>query len=164
MKRSTSHRRMKRLSRRRSCEGGLLRLARCGAIISIPSWRNSSSSEDVMTSMHSGGHARGYCREAVSAVGILNTRTARTHHPIPRQSKCNAFILLGKGRQDQRQLPGMGLCLRPHKVSPVDVGPAHARRKDYKRAQSEHLFRNLPRPSSSAPCSNRAARAGGDGS
>ena len=70
----------------------------------------------------------------------------------------------GKGRQDQRQLPGMGLCLRPHKVSPVDVGPAHARRKDYKRAQFEHLFRNLPRPSSSAPSSNRAARAGGDGS
>jgi hypothetical protein len=41
--------------------------------------------------------------------------------------------------------------LRPHKVSPVDVGPAHARRKGYKRAQFEHLFRSLPQPTSSAP-------------
>ena len=41
--------------------------------------------------------------------------------------------------------------LRRHNVSPVDVGAAHARRKGYKRAQFEHLFRNLPRPSSSAP-------------
>ena len=41
--------------------------------------------------------------------------------------------------------------LRPHKVSPVDVGPAHARRKGYKRDQFEHLFRSLPRPTSSAP-------------
>ena len=41
--------------------------------------------------------------------------------------------------------------LRPHKVSPVDVGPAHARRKGYKRAQFEHLFQSLPRPTSSAP-------------
>jgi hypothetical protein len=41
--------------------------------------------------------------------------------------------------------------LRPHKVSPVDVGPALARRKGYKRAQFEHLFRSLPRPTSSAP-------------
>jgi hypothetical protein len=32
------------LSRRRSCVGGLLRLQRCGAIISMPSRRNSSSS------------------------------------------------------------------------------------------------------------------------
>jgi hypothetical protein len=54
--------------------------------------------------------------------------------------------------------------LRPHNISPVDVGPAHARRKGYKRPQFEHLFRNLPRPSSSSPSSNRAARAGGDGS
>ena len=30
-------------------------------------------------------------------------------------------------------------------VSPVDVGPAHARRKGYKRDQFEHLFRSLPR-------------------
>jgi hypothetical protein len=41
--------------------------------------------------------------------------------------------------------------LRPHHVSPVDVGPAHARRKGYKRDQFEHLFRSLPRPTSSAP-------------
>ena len=41
--------------------------------------------------------------------------------------------------------------LRPHNIFPVDVGPAQARRKGYKRAQFEHLFRNLPRPSSSAP-------------
>jgi Protein of unknown function (DUF3631) len=34
--------------------------------------------------------------------------------------------------------------LRPHHVSPVDVGPAHARRKGYKRDQFEHLFRSLP--------------------
>jgi Protein of unknown function (DUF3631) len=39
--------------------------------------------------------------------------------------------------------------LRPHKVSPVDVGPAHARRKGYKRDQFAHLF--LSRPTSSAP-------------
>jgi Protein of unknown function (DUF3631) len=36
--------------------------------------------------------------------------------------------------------------LRPYEVSPVDVGPAHARRKGYKRAQFEHLFRSLPQP------------------
>ena len=41
--------------------------------------------------------------------------------------------------------------LRSHRVSPVDVGPAHARRKGYKRAQFDHLFRSLPRPTSSAP-------------
>jgi hypothetical protein len=41
--------------------------------------------------------------------------------------------------------------LRPHKVSPVDVGPAHSRRKGYKRGQLEHLFRSLPQPTSSAP-------------
>ena len=41
--------------------------------------------------------------------------------------------------------------LRPHHVSPVDVGPAHARRKGYKRDQFEHLFRSPPRPTSSAP-------------
>jgi hypothetical protein len=41
--------------------------------------------------------------------------------------------------------------LRPHHVSPVDVGPSHARRKGYKRNQFEHLFRSLPRPTSCAP-------------
>jgi Protein of unknown function (DUF3631) len=51
--------------------------------------------------------------------------------------------------------------LRPHKVSPVDVGPAHARRKGYKRAQFEHLFRGSPRPSSSAELQPRT-RTGGD--
>jgi len=40
--------------------------------------------------------------------------------------------------------------LRPYNIFPVDVGPAHARRKGYKRAQFEHLFRSLPRPSSTA--------------
>ena len=40
--------------------------------------------------------------------------------------------------------------LRPHNVSPVDIGPAHARGKGYKRAQFEHLFRSLPRPASFA--------------
>jgi hypothetical protein len=53
--------------------------------------------------------------------------------------------------------------LRPHEVSPVDVGPAHARRKGYKRAQFEHLFRGSPRPSSSAELQPRT-RTGGDGS
>ena len=32
------------VGRRRSCVGGLLRLERCGAIISMPSFRSSSSS------------------------------------------------------------------------------------------------------------------------
>jgi hypothetical protein len=31
--------------------------------------------------------------------------------------------------------------LRPHNVVPVDVRPEHARRKGYKRAQFEHLFK-----------------------
>jgi hypothetical protein len=49
---------------------------------------------------------------------------------------------------DRRKKPfsqkALARLLRPHNVSPVDVGPAHARRKGYKRAQFEHLFRSLP--------------------
>jgi hypothetical protein len=56
----------------------------------------------------------------------------------------------GKRRKPVTQ-NSLALLLRPHKVSPVDVGPAHARRKGYKRDQFEHLFRSLPRPTSSAP-------------
>jgi Protein of unknown function (DUF3631) len=43
--------------------------------------------------------------------------------------------------------------LRPHNVFPVDVGPAHARLKGYKRAQFEQLFQvylKVP-PSASSP-------------
>jgi hypothetical protein len=56
----------------------------------------------------------------------------------------------GKRRKPITQ-NALARLLRPHKVSPVDVGPEHARRKGYKRAQFEHLFRSLPRPTSSAP-------------
>jgi hypothetical protein len=56
----------------------------------------------------------------------------------------------GKRRKPITQ-NALARLLRPHHVSPVDVGPAHARRKGYKRAQFEHLFRSLPRPTSSAP-------------
>jgi hypothetical protein len=39
----------------------------------------------------------------------------------------------GKGRKPITQM------LKPHNVSPTDVGPEHARRKGYRRAQFEHL-------------------------
>ena len=54
--------------------------------------------------------------------------------------------------------------LRPHNVSPVDVGPAHARCKGYKRAQFEHCSETCLGPDHPPPSSDRAARAGGDGS
>ena len=58
----------------------------------------------------------------------------------------------GSGRR-RKQITQNALArlLRPHHVSPVDVGPSHARRKGYKRNQFEHLFRSLPRPTSCAP-------------
>ena len=45
----------------------------------------------------------------------------------------------GKRRKPITQ-NALARLLRPHNVSPVDVGPAHARRKGYKRGQFEHLF------------------------
>jgi hypothetical protein len=58
----------------------------------------------------------------------------------------------GRGRERKPITQNaLARLLRPHKISPVDVGPAHARRKGYKRGQFEHLFRSLPRPTSSAP-------------
>jgi hypothetical protein len=68
----------------------------------------------------------------------------------------------GKRRKPITQ-NALARLLRPHKVSPVDVGPAHARRKGYKRAQFKHLFRGSPRSSSSAELQPRT-RTGGDGS
>ena len=56
----------------------------------------------------------------------------------------------GKRRKPITQ-NALARLLRPHNVSPVDVGSAHARRKGYKRDQFEHLFRSLPQPTSSAP-------------
>jgi hypothetical protein len=44
----------------------------------------------------------------------------------------------GKGRKPITQR-ALARLLRPHKIFPVDVGPAHARRKGYKRAQFEHF-------------------------
>ena len=49
--------------------------------------------------------------------------------------------------------------LKPHNVSPIDVGPEHARRKGYKRAQFERLFQaylNAPPSASSSQWRNRA--------
>ena len=58
----------------------------------------------------------------------------------------------GRGREKKPIVQNaLARLLRPHNVSPVDVGPVHARRKGYKRDQFEHLFRSLPRPASSAP-------------
>ena len=44
----------------------------------------------------------------------------------------------GKGRKPITQ-NALARLLKPHNVSPTDVGPEHARRKGYRRAQFEHL-------------------------
>jgi hypothetical protein len=49
--------------------------------------------------------------------------------------------------------------LKPHNVFPVDVGPEHARRKGYKRAQFERLFQAFaPSTSSRQPCKRAEGR------
>jgi Protein of unknown function (DUF3631) len=48
----------------------------------------------------------------------------------------------GKGRHKKPITQNaLARLLKPHSVFPVDVGPEHARRKGYKRAQFERLFR-----------------------
>jgi Protein of unknown function (DUF3631) len=48
----------------------------------------------------------------------------------------------GKGsRKKPITQNALARLLKPHNVFPVDVGPEHARRKGYKRAQFERLFR-----------------------
>jgi hypothetical protein len=48
----------------------------------------------------------------------------------------------GKGRHKKPITQNaLARLLKPHKVSPVDVGPEHARRKGYKLVQFEQLFR-----------------------
>ena len=49
----------------------------------------------------------------------------------------------GKGKKPITQ-NALARLLRPYKVFPVDVGPEHTRRKGYKRAQFELLFREVP--------------------
>ena len=47
----------------------------------------------------------------------------------------------GKGRHKKPITQhALARLLKPHNVSPVDVGPEHSRRKGYKRAQFERLF------------------------
>jgi hypothetical protein len=54
----------------------------------------------------------------------------------------------GDGRKPISQ-NALARLLRPHNIAPVDIGPERARRKGYRRAQFEHLFRSLPRASPS---------------
>jgi hypothetical protein len=53
----------------------------------------------------------------------------------------------GKGRKPITQ-NALARLLKPHNVSPTDVGPEHARRKGYRRAQFERsLIQGIgPRP------------------
>jgi hypothetical protein len=62
----------------------------------------------------------------------------------------------GKGRHKTPITQhALARLLKPHNVSPVDVGPEHSRRKGYKRAQFERLFQaylnDPPSASSSQP-------------
>jgi hypothetical protein len=69
----------------------------------------------------------------------------------------------GKGRR-KKPLTQIALArlLKPYKVFPVDVGPEHARRKGYKRAQFEHLFEAYLNPLPSVPHAQPRSRAEGD--
>jgi hypothetical protein len=66
----------------------------------------------------------------------------------------------GKGRHKKPITQhALARLLKPHNVSPVDVGPEHSRRKGYKRAQFERLFQvylNAPPSASSSQWRNRA--------
>ena len=71
----------------------------------------------------------------------------------------------GKGRHRKPITQNaLARLLKPHKVFPADVGPEHARRKGYKRAQFERLSQAYLYAASSAPSSqprSRAERKGG---
>ena len=69
----------------------------------------------------------------------------------------------GRGR-DKKPITqnALGRLLRPHNVSPTDVGPEHARRKGYKRAQFEGLFAAHLGASPPVPYGQPRSRAGGD--
>jgi Protein of unknown function (DUF3631) len=57
----------------------------------------------------------------------------------------------GKGRHKKPITQNaLARLLKPHKVFPADVGPEHARRKGYKRAQFERLFQASAPPSASS--------------
>jgi hypothetical protein len=66
----------------------------------------------------------------------------------------------GKGRHKKPITQNaLARLLKPHNVSPVDVGPEHSRRKGYKRGQFERLFKaylNAPPSASSSRWRNRA--------
>jgi hypothetical protein len=67
----------------------------------------------------------------------------------------------GKHRKPITQ-NALARLLKPHSVSPVDVGPEHSRRKGYKRAQFERLFQaylNAPPSASSRAEGKRDAQA-----
>jgi hypothetical protein len=70
------------------------------------------------------------------------------------------WVQWGKGRHKKPITQhALARLLKPHKVFPVDVGPEHARRKGYKRAQFEPLFQaylNAPPSASSSQWRNRA--------
>ena len=129
-------------------------MARCGAIISIPSWRNSSSSEDVMD-LYAFGGARAWLLPRSSWCCRNSQHENRMDTSPLFQANSSATLSFCWVKDGKLSVSYQGSGCAYGKVSPVDVGPAHARRKDYKRAQFEHLFQNLPRPSSSAPSSNR---------
>jgi Protein of unknown function (DUF3631) len=66
----------------------------------------------------------------------------------------------GKGRHRKPITQNaLARLLKPHKIFPVDVGPEHARRKGYKRAQFERLFQAFaPSTSSRQPCKRAEGR------
>jgi hypothetical protein len=69
----------------------------------------------------------------------------------------------GKGRHKKPLTQNaLARLLKLYKVFPVNVGPEHARRKGYKRAQFEHLFEAYLNPLPSVPHAQPRSRAEGD--
>jgi len=74
------------------------------------------------------------------------------------------WVKWGKGRHKKPLTQNaLARLLKPYKVFPVDVGPEHARRKGYMRAQFEHLFEAYLNPLPSVPDAQPRSRAEGDG-